>query len=291
MSVTDGQPENNDFLDGLLGPSKKMDEREAAVNRQRSLEAAATYLITDVTTDLLGQQLSRYKKLRPEEMELSNRVRFLEKQVAWAGHLQTPVSLALQLKAEKENLVKVQQELKLLVAELQRMLDIPFEERTSIDADRLAQLINEVMAKREQESIYRQNIYYLEELQAKQGLTVAINLFNELELTRAKHKDVKDELKSLEKQIWDDWHLEPDALWSETEGLWSVVNMSDQEIWNYAKKVALRKYQDSKEELSPDKTVDNMLTKKQDDLHQAIGSQPDERQSSEGRSNTLSASA
>jgi hypothetical protein len=242
-------PEAQELAD-LLALAGWHNDTQKFIERQQELEKTATQLIIELTTDQLDHQLSRYKKLRHNEDELRERVHFLERQVALAGHIQTPVSLGLQLKAEKEKLAKVRDELKALAAELQTILDIPFEERTKIDADRLAQLIDEVKAKREQEFIYRRNIYYLEELQAKLGLAVRIDLFNELHLTRAKRDDIISELKSLEQQIQEEWQLEP-------ETVSAIVAMSSQEIRDHAQKIALKKYEEEMQSVRSRKAVDH----------------------------------
>jgi hypothetical protein len=240
MFGTEMEPEEHDFdgsevFDFLgLGHSERRREREIETDRQRGLEKKAAHLMIELKADQLDHQLFQYKKLRHEEERLRELVYFLERQIALAGHIQTPASIALQLRAEKAKLAEVQHELKELVAELQTILNIPFEERTKIDADRLAELIDEVKAKREQESIYRKNIYFLEEMQAKQGLAVRIDLFNELNLTRAKQDALISELQRLERRLLDEWHLE-------LETVFELVSMNEYEFRKYVLAVARKK--------------------------------------------------
>jgi riboflavin synthase len=204
-------------------------------DRQIELEVLARQLILETNADELNDQLSRYRVLRESEVELRERVHFLERLIAEKGYLQTPVSLGLQLEKEQDELTMLREELGTLIAKLETILDIPVDERTNLDADRLAQLITEVKAKREQESIYRRNIRHLEEMQARLVDAVRIDLFNELHLTRTKLDELHSELGRLERQLWDGWHMDSDTIAA-------VVRMNSRQIAKFSYDVALRKY-------------------------------------------------
>jgi hypothetical protein len=246
MAQPQMQPQNNNQPNPSYGQMSHMSkpepkrEPEPAPKPEPSLEQQqllgdAARLMRDVESQPVEQQLSRYKKLRFEEQELRGRVHFLESQVARAGHIQTPVSLALQLKAEKTKLAQVQQELRSLISELEDMVELHWEERASIDVDELSQLIDEIKAKREQELIYQENIYYLEELQAKMGLAVRVDLFNELKWTREKLENILTELNSLKQEVIDCWDVEEPPFFS------SIDTMNSEKLLDISRALTINK--------------------------------------------------
>ena len=222
---------------------------------QRKSLWEATRILGDVESQPLRQQLYRYKHLRLEEHELRGKVHFLETQVARAGYIQTPVSLAYQLKAEKAKLAQVQSELKSLVARLQSFVELPLEERAGIDVDRLTRLIDEIQAKREQEVIYQDNIYYLEELQAQIGLAVRVDLFNELKATREKLLSIEQELDHLKKEVKDEWDVTEPPFFS------SIDTLSSDKLLELTRELSLRKLQKRFPhiDLQPPSSLDSLI--------------------------------
>ncbi|MDN3668258.1 hypothetical protein QWY93_02800 [Echinicola jeungdonensis] len=153
--------------------------------------------------------MAKYQQLRLEEKKLRERVDYLEKQVALKGPLAVEVDLAMLLKEESNKLASLRQSLDAKEKELVKLQDLPEENRSTIQTERLEQLISDLRAKEEQALILQDNINFLEEKQAQFGIDVQLNLSNELKLARESLEKVQNQLKALKTELVNQWHFDP----------------------------------------------------------------------------------
>jgi hypothetical protein len=174
------------------------------------IESADTREQPDTLASLaLSQQLAKYQQLRREEKKLRTRVGYLEKQAALKGPLAVEVNLAMLLQEEKAELETLRQTLASQEEQLEHLQSLPVEQRTTIEAEQLEQLVSDLQAKRVQLRIHQDNVNFLEEKQAQYGLDVPLNLANELKLARENLEKLQAQLQTLEKTLKEVWKLDP----------------------------------------------------------------------------------
>lgn len=160
----------------------------------------------------LAQELKQYQQLRGQEKKLRGRVEYLEKQAARHGQLNVPVDVALLLQEEREKLTALRQELALQEEQLASLAALPAEQRSTIEAEQLEQLLSDLKIKREQARLIQGNLNFLEEKEAQFGVNTRVDLANELRLTQEELERVRLELSQLEKKLKALWQLDPGAI-------------------------------------------------------------------------------